>query len=39
MLNDAGIQMTDEEDLSTANEKFLGKLVKKKVIFFFVAFQ
>lgn len=31
MLNDAGVQMTDEEDLSTANEKFLGKLVKQKV--------
>ena len=23
--------MTDEEDLSTANEKFLGKLVREKV--------
>lgn len=31
MLNEAGVQMTDEEDLSTTNEKLLGKLVKKKV--------
>jgi hypothetical protein len=31
MLNEHGIAMTDEEDLSTANEKFLGKLVKEKV--------
>jgi len=23
--------MTDEEDLTTANEKFLGKLVREKV--------
>lgn len=30
MLNENGIQMTDEEDLSTANEKILGKLVKQK---------
>ena len=30
MLNEHGIQMTDEEDLTTANEKFLGKLVKEK---------
>lgn len=30
MLNENGIAMTDEEDLSTANEKFLGKLVKQK---------
>jgi len=30
MLNDAGVEMTDEEDLSTPNEKLLGKLVKKK---------
>ena len=32
MLNENGIQMTDEEDLSTTNEKFLGKLVRQKVI-------
>lgn len=31
MLNEAGIQMKDDEDLSTANEKFLGKLVREKV--------
>jgi aspartyl-tRNA synthetase len=31
MLNENGIAMTDEEDLSTANEKFLGKLVRQKV--------
>lgn len=30
MLNENGIKMTDEEDLSTANEKFLGKLVRQK---------
>jgi len=30
MLNDEGIEMGDEEDLSTPNEKLLGKLVKKK---------
>ena len=30
MLNENGIQMGDEEDLTTANEKFLGKLVKQK---------
>ena len=34
MLNENGIQMNDDEDLTTANEKFLGKLVKQKVIFF-----
>ena len=27
--------MTDEEDLSTANEKFLGKLVREKVLNFY----
>lgn len=31
MLNENGIEMTDEEDLSTTNEKFLGKLVREKV--------
>jgi hypothetical protein len=31
LLNENGIQMTDEEDLTTANEKFLGKLVREKV--------
>lgn len=30
MLNEHGIVMGDEDDLSTANEKFLGKLVKEK---------
>jgi aspartyl-tRNA synthetase len=30
MLREAGIEMGDEEDLSTANEKLLGKLVKAK---------
>jgi len=30
LLNDNGIVMGDEEDLSTANEKFLGKLVKER---------
>ena len=30
MLNDHGIAMNDDEDLSTTNEKFLGKLVREK---------
>lgn len=30
MLRNAGIEMGDEEDLSTPNEKLLGKLVKEK---------
>jgi len=30
MLSEAGVQMGSLEDLSTANEKILGKLVKKK---------
>ena len=32
MLNENGIAMNDDEDLTTANEKFLGKLVKQKVL-------
>ncbi|XP_071942284.1 aspartate--tRNA ligase, cytoplasmic-like [Antedon mediterranea] len=30
MLRDNGVEMGDEDDLSTPNEKFLGRLVKKK---------
>lgn len=30
MLRDAGVQMDDEEDLSTPSEKLLGRLVKAK---------
>lgn len=30
LLRQNGIEMDDEDDLSTANEKFLGKLIKKK---------
>lgn len=30
MLRETGIEMDDEEDLSTPNEKLLGKLIKKK---------
>ncbi|KAG0761956.1 hypothetical protein G6F57_006143 [Rhizopus arrhizus] len=30
MLREAGVELGDFEDLSTANEKFLGKLVKEK---------
>lgn len=30
MLRDAGVEMGDEEDLSTPNEKLLGRLVKAK---------
>ena len=32
MLREAGIEMNDTEDLSTPNEKLLGRLVKAKVI-------
>ena len=31
MLREAGIEMNDTEDLSTPNEKLLGRLVKAKV--------
>lgn len=31
MLKEAGVEMGDEEDLSTPNEKLLGRLVKAKV--------
>ncbi|KAF7495681.1 Aspartate--tRNA ligase [Sarcoptes scabiei] len=30
LLRDNGIEMGDEDDLNTANEKFLGKLIKQK---------
>lgn len=30
MLRETGLELDDEEDLSTANEKLLGKLVKMK---------
>jgi aspartyl-tRNA synthetase len=30
LLNENGVKMGDDEDLTTANEKFLGKLVKEK---------
>lgn len=30
ILNENGIDMKDDEDLSTANEKFLGKVIKEK---------
>lgn len=30
MLHEAGVEMGDEEDLSTPNEKLLGKLVREK---------
>lgn len=33
MLREAGVEIGDEDDLSTPNEKFLGKLVKAKVNF------
>lgn len=32
MLRAAGIEMGDEDDLSTPNEKLLGRLVKAKVL-------
>ena len=31
MLRDAGVQIGDEDDLSTPDEKLLGRLVKAKV--------
>ena len=31
MLRDQGIEIGDEDDLSTPNEKLLGRLVKAKV--------
>jgi len=31
MLKENGVEMDDEDDLSTPNEKFLGRLVKAKV--------
>ena len=31
MLRDVGVEMGDEDDLSTPNEKLLGRLVKAKV--------
>ena len=31
MLRDNGVEMGDEDDLSTPNEKLLGRLVKAKV--------
>lgn len=34
MLREAGVEIGDEDDLSTPNEKFLGRLVKAKVYFF-----
>ncbi|WP_411027547.1 amino acid--tRNA ligase-related protein, partial [Salmonella sp. s54925] len=30
MLKEAGVEMGDEDDLSTPNEKILGKLVREK---------
>lgn len=30
LLREAGVEQGDEDDLSTANEKFLGKLVREK---------
>ena len=32
MLRENGIEMDDEDDLSTPNEKLLGRLVKAKVM-------
>jgi aspartyl-tRNA synthetase len=31
MLAEAGVQLNDEDDLSTPDEKLLGRLVRKKV--------
>ena len=31
MLREAGVEMEEDEDLSTPNEKLLGRLVKTKV--------
>ena len=35
MLKEAGVEMEETEDLSTPNEKLLGRLVKAKVSVFF----
>lgn len=35
MLREAGVEIGDEEDLSTPNEKLLGRLVKAKVYLLF----
>lgn len=35
MLREAGIEIGDEDDLSTPNEKLLGRLVKAKVLVLF----
>ena len=37
MLRDNGVEMDDEDDLSTPNEKLLGRLVKAKVILYTVG--
>jgi len=34
MLRENGVEMDDEDDLSTPNEKLLGRLVKAKVCIF-----
>ncbi len=36
ILNENGIEMKDDEDLSTVNEKFLGKIIKQKVNYGFL---
>lgn len=32
MLREAGVEMGDDEDLSTPSEKLLGRLIKAKVV-------
>jgi aspartyl-tRNA synthetase len=34
MLAEAGVKLNDEDDLSTPDEKLLGRLVRKKVLYF-----
>ena len=38
MLRENGVEMDDEDDLSTPNEKLLGRLVKAKVCIFHCDF-
>lgn len=35
LLREAGVEMGDEDDLSTPNEKLLGRLIKAKVCLLF----
>lgn len=34
LLREAGVEIGDEDDLSTPDEKLLGKIIKAKVIYY-----